>query len=126
VSCLAELRKRRGTFTEYPANEPLDLVGIITRPGCPALTGPDKLLQRIRALTEFRVDAIHFSNCVKARCPFKKQCKNTLNEAFPKITIVIGTHQEHITPEESRQRVERLFCQPKKSMVDVILDKDRV
>ena len=66
VSCLADLRKRRGQFREYPADEPLDLVGIINCPGCPTLTGPDKLLQRIRALTEFRAGAIHFTNCVKA------------------------------------------------------------
>jgi predicted metal-binding protein len=126
VSCLADLRKRRGTFAEYPAKEPLDLVGIINCPGCPTLTGPDKLLQRIRALTEFRVDTIHFSNCVKALCPFQEQYRKALNEAFPKITIVIGTHQEHLTPEELRQRVKRLFCQPKKSMMNVILNKDMV
>ncbi|OGW38559.1 MAG: CGGC domain-containing protein [Nitrospirae bacterium GWD2_57_9] len=124
VSCLADLRKRKGAFADYPAEQKLDLVGIINCPGCPTLTGPDKLLQRIRALTEFRIDAIHFSNCVKALCPFKEQYKKALNEAFPTITIVIGTHQEHISPEEFRQRVKKLFCQPKKTMVDMILDKD--
>jgi predicted metal-binding protein len=124
VSCLADFRKRKGTFADYPADKPLDLVGLINCPGCPTLTGPDKLLQRIRALIEFRVDAIHFSNCVKALCPFKEQYKKALNEAFPAISIVIGTHQEHITPEEFRQRVKKLFCQPKKTMVDMILDRD--
>jgi len=124
VSCLADLRKRKGAFADYPAEQKLDLVGIINCPGCPTLTGPDKLLQRIRALTEFRIDAIHFSNCVKALCPFKEQYKKALNEAFSTITIVIGTHQEHISPEEFRQRVKKLFCQPKKTMVDMILDKD--
>jgi hypothetical protein len=88
------------------------------------LTGPDKLLQRIRALTEFRVEVIHFANCVKALCPFKEQYKKALNEAFPEITIVIGTHQEHITPEEFRKRVKKLFCQPRKNMVDMILNRD--
>jgi hypothetical protein len=72
------------------------------------------------------VDTIHFSNCVKALCPFQEQYRKALNEAFPKITIVIGTHQEHLTPEELRQRVKRLFCQPKKSMMNVILNKDMV
>ena len=72
ASCLADLRKRKGAFADYPADKPLDLVGIINCPGCPTLTGPDKLLQRIRGLTDFRVDAIHFSYCVKALCPFKE------------------------------------------------------
>jgi predicted metal-binding protein len=124
ASCLADYRKRKGAFAEYPSNQPLDLVGIINCPGCPTLTGPDKLLQRVRALTEFRVDAIHFSYCVKALCPFKDKYQKALQEAFPNITIIIGTHQEHITPEEFRQRVKRLFCQPRKTVVDVILNKD--
>lgn len=124
ASCLSDYRKRKGTFAEYPSNQPLDLVGIINCPGCPTLTGPDKLLQRVRALTEFRVDVIHFSYCMKALCPFKEKYQKALQEAFPNITIIIGTHQEHITPEEFRQRVKRLFCQPRKTMVDVILNKD--
>lgn len=124
VSCLADLRKRRGAFAAYPAGDPLDLVGIINCPGCPTLTGPDKLLQRIRALTEFRVDAVHFSNCVKALCPFREQYRSAFEQEFPKIRIVIGTHQEHITDEEFRRRVKRLFRQPRKTMVDVILDRD--
>ncbi len=124
ASCLADYRKRKGTFAEYPSNQPLDLVGIINCPGCPTLTGPDKLLQRVRALTEFRVDAIHFSYCVKALCPFKDKYQKALQEAFPNITIIIGTHQEHISPEEFRLRVKRLFCQPRKTMIDVILNKD--
>jgi len=121
--CLADLRKRRGAFAEYPASEPLDLVGIINCPGCPTLTGPDKLLQRIRGLTDFKINAIHFSFCVKALCPFKEQYKKALNQAFPDINIVIGTHQEHVTPDEFKGRVKRLFCQPRKTMIDVILNK---
>jgi predicted metal-binding protein len=124
VSCLADLRKRRGAFAEYPASEPIDLVGIINCPGCPTLTGPDKLLQRIRGLTDFRINAVHFSYCVKALCPFKEKYEKALKEAFPAITIVIGTHQEHITPDEFRGRVKRLFCQSRKTMPDVILNKD--
>lgn len=124
VSCLADLRKRRGTFAGHPAGEPLDLVGIINCPGCPTLTGPDKLLKRVRALTEFRIDVIHFSNCVKALCPFREQYRNALEQAFPDITIVIGTHTEHITDDEFRRRVRKLFVQPRKTMVDMILDRD--
>ena len=124
VSCLADFRKRKGAFAGYPEKEKLTLVGIINCPGCPTLTGPDKLLQRTRALTEFKVDTIHFTYCMKALCPFKEKYKRALEEAFPNIKIVIGTHEEHVTPEEYRERVKRLFCQPRKTMVDMILDKD--
>lgn len=125
VSCLADLRKRRGTFKNHPVDEPLDLVGIINCPGCPTLTGPDKLLLRIRALTEFRTGTIHFANCVKSLCPFQEQYRRAIESSFPGISVVIGTHQEHITPEEFRSRVKRLFNQKRKTMVDMILDRDK-
>lgn len=126
VSCLADFRKRRGAFAQYPEEEKLTLVGIISCPGCPTLTGPDKLLKRIMALTEFKVDTIHFTYCMKALCPFKNMYKQALEETFPGLKIVIGTHEEHVTPEEYRQRVKKLFGQECKTMVDVILDRDNV
>jgi predicted metal-binding protein len=124
VSCLSDFRKRKGAFAEYPESEKLTLVGIINCPGCPTLTGPDKLIERIRALTEFSANIIHFSNCMKALCPFKKKYREALVHTFPNVRVVIGTHEEHITPDEFRRRVKRLFRQPRKSMVDIILDKD--
>lgn len=124
ASCLSDFRKRKGAFAAYPPEEKLTLVGMINCPGCPTLTGADKLLQRIRSLTEFQVDVIHFTYCMKALCPFTKKYKAALEEAFPKIKIVLGTHEELVTPEEYRQRVKKLFCQSPKTMVDVILDRD--
>ena len=124
VSCLSDFRKRKGSFAEYPQDEKLTLMGIINCPGCPTLTGPDKLLQRIRALTEFGVDMIHFSYCLKALCPFKETYKIAIEQTFPEVGIVSGTHEEHVTPSDFRRRVKRLFCQPRKTMVDIILNKD--
>ena len=124
VSCLADFRKRRGTFALYPEDEKLTLTGIINCPGCPTLTGSEKLIERIRALTDFGVTVIHFSNCLKALCPFKEKYKNSLEKSFPDLNIVVGTHEEHIKPEEFRRRVKKLFNQPRKTMVDIILDTD--
>lgn len=123
VSCLADFRKRKGSFARYPEGEKLALTGIINCPGCPTLTGSDKLLKRIRALTEFGVNAIHFANCVKALCPFKERYAKDLEAQFPGIAVVIGSHEEHITPEEFRARVKDAFCQPQRTMVDIILGK---
>jgi predicted metal-binding protein len=124
VSCLSDFRKRKGSFAKYPQDEKLTLTGIINCPGCPTLTGPDKLLQRILALTEFRVDVIHFSYCLKALCPFKEKYKLAIEQTFPNISITLGTHEEHVTPEDFRRRVKLLFCQSRKTMVDIILNKD--
>lgn len=126
ASCLADFRKRKGSFAAYPADEKIILSGIINCPGCPTLTGPDKLLGRIRGLTAFGVDVIHFSYCIKALCPFKEKYRSALEEAFPAIKVVMGTHEEHVTPEEYRSRVKKLFCQPRNTMVDVILGEDEM
>lgn len=61
---------------------------------------------------------------MKALCPFKDKYKAALEQSFPNIRITIGTHEEHITPEEFRRRVKKLFCQTRKTMVDIILNKD--
>lgn len=121
ASCLADFRKRKGSFAAYPQDEKMTLSGIINCPGCPTLAGADKLLGRIRGLTEFGVDVIHFSYCIKALCPFQNKYRSALEEAFPHIKVVMGTHEEHVTPEEFRESVKELFCQPRRTMVDVIL-----
>jgi len=120
VSCLRDMRKRKGAFERYKDIEQLELIGIINCSGCPTLTGPEKLLGRIRALTEFRVDAIHFTYCMDALCPFKNKYKALLEKEFPDIEIVIGTHEANITQEQFREKVKGLFCQPQSTMVDVI------
>ena len=122
--CLADLRKRRGAFTDYPEGEPLDLVGIINCPGCPTLAGTDKLLHRIKSLTEFKIDTLHLSYCLKALCPFIEKYVESLQRSFPHLRIVRGTHQEHISSDEFRGRVQGLFNQPRKNMVDLILNRD--
>ncbi len=67
---------------------------------------------------------IHFTYCIKALCPFKEKYKASIEQAFKNIRIVIGTHEEHLTPDEYRLRVKRLFCQPRRTMVDIILKRD--
>lgn len=123
-SCLSALRKRSGAFLAYPDDEKLDLIGIINCPGCPTLTGPEKLIERIRGLTEFRVDVIHFTYCIKTLCPFKAKYKKAIEASFPNIKIVIGTHAARISDAEYRERIKKLFAQNRKTMVDVILNKD--
>ena len=123
VVCLADIRKRKGAFAEYPQDEPLDLVGLMNCPGCPTLAGHDKLLQRIRGLTEFKVQAVHLSNCIKYLCPFKEMYLGALQEAFPQVKFILGTHAEQGNPEDFRQVVQNLFSQPRRSMIDLILQR---
>ena len=64
---------------------------------------------------------------MKALCPFKEKYKTAAKRHFRILkNHEIGTHQEHVTPEEYRERVRKLFCQPAKIMVDLILNKERI
>lgn len=110
VVCLADMRKRRGFFEQYSQDEPLDLIGIINCAGCPTLAAPEKILKRVRALAEFRLDALHLSFCMVALCPFIKPYTTLIKREFPDINIVMGTHnpvdRDHFT-----RGVKELLCQ---------------
>ncbi|MPL65713.1 hypothetical protein SDC9_11377 [bioreactor metagenome] len=123
VSCLHDLRKKKGAFERYSSDQNLELIGIINCAGCPTLAGPEKLLSRIRSLAEFRVDTIHFSYCMDALCPYKSKYQALIKENFPAIDVIIGTHEAHVTHEQFRESVKELFCQPKRTMVEVIKGK---
>ena len=110
VVCLADLRKRRGFFEQYPQDEPLDLIGIINCAGCPTLAAPEKILKRVRPLTEFRIDALHLSFCLVALCPFIKAYMTLIKREFPDINLVMGTHRP-TDREQFNRGVKELLCQ---------------
>lgn len=110
VVCLGDMRKRRGFFEQYPKDEPLDLIGIINCAGCPTLAAPEKILKRVRALAEFRLDALHLSFCLVSLCPFSKQYTTLIRREFPDINIVLGTHKP-VDRNQFHQGVKELLCQ---------------
>lgn len=93
VVCLGDLRKRQGFFDRYPKEEPLDLIGIINCAGCPTLAAPEKILRRVRALAEFKLDALHFSYCMTALCPFLARYEKLINNEYPHLEVILGTHK---------------------------------
>jgi predicted metal-binding protein len=109
VVCLGDMRKRRGFFERYQDDEKLDLIGIISCAGCPTLAAPEKILKRVKALAEYRLDALHISYCMAALCPFLKKYQAVIAEAFPDLEIVLGTH----IPKDKaqfREDVRELLC----------------
>jgi predicted metal-binding protein len=110
VVCLGDMRKRRGFFERYAADEPLELVGIINCAGCPTLAAPEKILRRVRAVAEFKIDALHLSFCMTALCPFINTYSEIIKEEYPNIEVVMGTH----TPGDRvmfQKGVKELLCQ---------------
>ena len=122
VVCLGDMRKRKGFFERYPQDEPLDLIGIINCAGCPTIAAPEKILRRVRAVAEFRIDALHLSFCMTTLCPFIKPYTSLIQREFPGINIVMGTHR----PAEREgfvSGVKELLCQtlsPPQTMNDMI------
>ena len=109
VVCLGDMRKRRGFFECYQNDAKLVLIGIISCSGCPTLAAPEKILKRIKALAEYRLDALHFSYCMTALCPFLKKYQAVIAKAYPDLQVVLGTH----IPKDKKQfqaDVRELLC----------------
>ena len=109
VVCLADMRKRRGFFARYPADEPLDLIGVTSCAGCPTLAAPDKVMRRVRSLADYRLDALHLSYCITALCPFLRKYERAIRKAYPDIEVVLGTHQP-LDAQEFRRGMHELLC----------------
>jgi len=92
VVCLGDMRKRRGFFERYQNDEKLDLIGIINCAGCPTLAAPEKILKRVKALADYKLDALHLSYCMTALCPFLNKYQAVIARAYPDLEIVSGTH----------------------------------
>jgi predicted metal-binding protein len=103
------MRKRRGFFERYQNDEKLDLIGIINCSGCPTLAAPEKILKRVKALADYKLDALHLSYCMTALCPFLNKYQAFIAQAYPDLEIVSGTH----IPKDKmqfRSDVKELLC----------------
>ena len=109
VVCLGDMRKRRGLFERYKDEEKLDLIGIINCAGCPTLAAPEKIMKRVKALAGYRLDALHFSYCMTALCPFLKKYEQVIRKAYPDLEIIHGTHISK-DKEQFRADVKELLC----------------
>ena len=109
VVCLGDMRKRKGFFDRHPKEEPLDLVGLVHCAGCPTSAAPGKILKRVRSLVHCRIDALHFSYCMTALCPFLKKYEREIRDAFPDLKIVHGTHRPADT-ERFKKAVKEMLC----------------
>ncbi len=118
--CLKGVNESEGAFACYKGEGGAQLAGIINCSGCPTAVVPEKLLGRVRSLTELGVDAIHLASCMLALCPFKNKYLKILKERFPGIEFVEGTHQEipGVTPEMFIDAVKGMLTQPRQTMVD--------
>jgi predicted metal-binding protein len=91
-------------------DEPLDLVGIINCGGCPTAVGSDRIWQKVKALADYGIDALHFTSCLVQLCPFKDAFVETIKRDFPDLKVVEGTHPFH-DPEAFKTGIKELLSQ---------------
>ena len=118
--CLASVNQGTGAFERYP--DGAELVGIINCSGCPTSRAPEKLLNRLRTLTEIGVEAIHFSACMLGFCPFRGQYRALIAEHFPSVAVVEGTHAipEGAAGEQLVAGMKELLCERRTNMAEYI------
>jgi len=109
VVCLADMRKRNGFFDRYGKDEPLDLIGMISCAGCPTVAAPEKILRKVQALAAFKIDALHFSFCMTALCPFLGKYAEVIRKVYPDMTLVEGTHKPVDKP-HFQKSVKEILC----------------
>ncbi|MFH1487912.1 MAG: CGGC domain-containing protein [Pseudomonadota bacterium] len=95
IGCLGNLRGRQGSFQDYPEDESLDLVGIIHCGGCPTAVGSDRIWQKVQALVDYGIDALHLTSCLTHFCPFKDAFLETILREYPDLKVIEGTHPFH-------------------------------
>jgi predicted metal-binding protein len=110
IGCLGNLRGRQGKFEEHPEDESLDLVGVIQCGGCPTAVGSDRIWQKVQALVDYGIDALHLTSCMLQLCPFKDAFVETIRKEYPEIKIIEGTHPFH-DEEAFRTGVKELLSQ---------------
>ncbi|MBU3952927.1 MAG: CGGC domain-containing protein [Proteobacteria bacterium] len=109
VVCLGDMRKRKGFFERYKDEKNLDLIGIINCSGCPTLAAPEKILKKIKSIASYTIDALHFSFCVTALCPFAKKYEEVIQKAYPALEIILGTHAPK-DKKQFRNDMKELLC----------------
>jgi predicted metal-binding protein len=97
--CLHALRESICGFEAYHESGGAELLGIGTCDGCPTLAAPERIIKRVKGMVDLGASAIHLSSCMMALCPFRNKYISILQEAFPDVQIVPGTHWDPEGPE---------------------------
>jgi len=59
------------------------------------LRGRDRVWQKVRALKEYGIEALHLTSCLVQVCPFLKEFTEAIRTEYPDLQIVEGTHPFH-------------------------------
>jgi predicted metal-binding protein len=114
--CLKDLYERKGVFKEY-TNQDIELVGINSCNGCPTIAGEESILPKIETLKNYGADQIHISYCMLVVCPFVKKYIRVIENAFPEINLILGTHEPHQSDEKFRCDIKDMLIKRRKTII---------
>jgi predicted metal-binding protein len=97
--CFHALRDSICAFEPYRESGGAELLGIQNCDGCPTLVAPERLVRRVKGMVDLGASAIHLSSCMMALCPYRNKYLAILQETFPDVQIVPGTHWDPEGPE---------------------------
>lgn len=124
--CLKDARTSRGAFAAHVENGGTELYGVVDCAGCPTAVAPDKILGPIRELISTGADTVHLANCMMSLCPFRSRYAKVIEEAYPDINLVQGTHAppDQISGDEAdrffKQGIRQMLCQDKVQMSSMV------
>ena len=109
-ACLRDFYDRKGEFALYK-NMELELTGVISCPGCLGGLAPEVILSKANSLVHYGAEAIHLTYCMNILCPYVRIYIKILEEAYPKVDIILGTHEPHDPAEKTRNSISQFLKQ---------------
>ena len=123
--CLHALRESICGFAAYRNTGGAELLGIASCDACPTLAAPERIVKRVKGMVDLGAYAIHLSSCMMAVCPFRNKYISILEQAFPGVKIVQGTHWDDEGPEVGGKWLQSVFrpmlCKVPETLADVTL-----
>lgn len=101
--CLRSLRERKGAFSVYPADEPVELVGFTQCGGCPGGNieyVPEEFIKN-------GCDVVHLATGMVVGyppCPYIRQFKEFIETRY-NLPVVVGTHPIPLNYMETQNRL---------------------
>ncbi|MHC4945948.1 MAG: CGGC domain-containing protein [Planctomycetota bacterium] len=115
-ACLKDMYDHKGAFSRYK-NQNAKLVGISSCNGCPTVAGPETISARAESLIHYGARRIHISYCMLVLCPFIRKYLSILNETFPGIEFIRGTHEPHRTNDRFRCDIKEMLKERRKVII---------
>jgi len=89
----------------------IELAGVISCQGCLGGLAPQAILSKAHSLVHYGTEAIHLTYCMRILCPYVQKYMKILKKAYPKVDIILGTHEPHDPVDKTKDSISRFLIQ---------------